>query len=76
MNHPNSPNGKIDKSVSSRICPCGSIKKEDRPFCWSCSSLVKEHDSSLYYLLFRSGEAFYRAYEEALEYLKEVGEVR
>ncbi len=77
MNHPKSANGITDSAVLSSTCACGSSKRSGKPFCFECSrALLVATDKTLYTGLFRCGEAFYEAYDLAVEHLKEVGEIR
>jgi CDGSH-type Zn-finger protein len=34
MYHPNSPYGKLQTLIESKICLCGNNKQHGKPFCW------------------------------------------
>lgn len=79
MNHPKSPNGLIDASYYGELCPCGSPKKRNYAFCFDCFNLLRQDakdELAIGDLYKHSQEQFYEAYEAAVRWLKEVGEIR
>jgi len=72
--HPNSAYGLIDKAIASDICPCGAFKGERRSFCYQCYKKLPEALKPR--LSLKLSDSWYEAYEEAVEHLKEIGEIR
>jgi len=74
VHHPNSAYGQIDKAIASYVCSCGGSKAVGVSFCFSCfKALPPKLRAGLNH---RLGDSFYSAYEDAVEHLKEIGEIR